>query len=90
MKLTAFKYTDNKGKITNRRVLVIQEPTDKLMGLDVSELSDEDVAVFAGQYNAAQERFIREIETLKDAFDVTHNLRQFMAIRIEDPVTEYL
>lgn len=90
MKLMSFSYTDAKGKKSSRQVLVISEPTDKLTAIDVSESTKEDVAEFAGLYNAALDAFHAEIEALKEQFDLKHNFRQFLANRIEDHVTERL
>lgn len=90
MKLTCFSYVDAKGKRSSRQVLVFSEPSDKVTGLDVTESTKEEIAEFAGLYNAALDSFYNELDVLKDQFDLKHNFRQFLASRIEDPVTEQL
>lgn len=86
MKYTEFTYTDAKGKITKRKVLVIQEPSNKLMGIDVSELSESDRKSFATGYDEIMQEFLDTLEVLKSEFDVTHNLRQFIDTNIKDRV----
>jgi hypothetical protein len=84
MKFAKFKYTDAKGKITNRRVLVVQEPSDKLQAFDVAELSEIEVAEFAEAYETAKQAFIAQIEVLKQEYDLKYNFRQFFANKIEN------
>lgn len=84
MKFAKFKYTDTKGKITNRQVLVIQEPSDKLLAFDVAELDEVEVAEFAEAYEAAKQAFVAQIEVLKQEYDLKHNFRQFIANKIEN------
>ncbi len=84
MKFAKFKYTDTKGKITNRQVLVVQEPSDKLLALDVADLSEQEVAEFADKYEAAKQAFVAEIEALKQQYDLKHSLRQFFVNKIEN------
>ena len=83
MKLAAFNYTDAKGKTKARRVLVVFEPSDKVKGIEVSELEDSDVVEFGQAYAAAQAAFYATIETLKAQYDVKHNFRQFFPEKIE-------
>lgn len=90
MKITSFSYTDAKGKRTNRQVLVVGEPSDKLSGLDVTELDDQSIKDFACLYDQALTRFQEEVQALKDEYDLKHSFRQFVAGRVEDPVTTYL
>jgi len=86
MKYTEFTYTDAKGKTTNRKVMVIQEPSNKLMGIEVGEMEPEDRVVFMAEYNKIFQQFIEAVNDLKDDFDVTHNLRQFIDTNIKDRV----
>lgn len=84
MKLAKFTYTDAKGKTTNRKLLVVAEPSNKFSGIDVSELSDDDTQEFAVAYKAAYDSFIAQLEALKDAWDVKHNYRQFIDNRMSN------
>lgn len=86
MKYTEFTYTDAKGKVTNRKVLVIQEPTNKLLGIEVSEIEPADRDAFAAEYDGLLQDFIDAVEDLKADFDLTHNLRQFIQTNIKDRV----
>ena len=83
MKLAAFNYTDAKGKTKARRVFIVSEPSDKLKGIDVSELETDDIVEFSTAYAAAQAAFYATIEALKDQYDVKHNFRQFFPNKIE-------
>lgn len=84
MKYTEFTYTDAKGKVTQRKVLVIQEPSNKLLGIEAGEMEPEDVVAFMAEYNKIHQQFIEAVNDLKDDFDVTHNLRQFIDVNIRD------
>lgn len=86
MKYTEFTYTDAKGKVTERKVLVIQEPSNKLMGIDVSELSESDRIDFAKGYDEIHQEFLKVVEVLKNNFDVKHNFRQFIDANIANRV----
>lgn len=84
MKFAKFKYTDTKGKITNRQVLIVQEPSDKLLAFDVAELNETEVEEFSEQYDAAKQAFIAQVEALKQQYDLKHSFRQFFANKIEN------
>lgn len=86
MKYTEFTYTDAKGKITERKVLVIREPSNKLTGIDVSELEPKERDAFAAEYDGLLQDFIDAVEELKSDFDLTHSLRQFTDTNIKDRV----
>ena len=55
MRFVKFQYTDLKNKVSNREVLVVQEPNTKLSGIDVTELEPEQQAAFAVQFEAIKE-----------------------------------
>lgn len=84
MKLVTFGYTDLKGKNSVRSVVAIGMPTNKLSGIDVGELSEEEVAEFYGKYQAIHEEFIQKAEALKEEFDLKHKYRQFLETGIKD------
>jgi hypothetical protein len=86
MKYTEFTYTDAKGKTTHREVLVIQEPSNKLMGIDVAELTQEERKEFSREYDEILADFVTALEMLKSDYDVKHNLRQFIETNIKDRV----
>jgi hypothetical protein len=88
MKLKTFVYTDLKGKISNRQVLVVQEPTTKLSGIDVTEQDDEAVVNFALAYEAARSTFLAQVESLQRQYDLTHRYRQFFEDKMDGVVTE--
>lgn len=90
MKLKTFVYEDLKGKITNRTVLVVQEPTTKLTGIDVTEQDDETIINFALAYEAARQAFLAEVSALETQYDLKHRFRQFFETKMDSVVTEDL
>lgn len=83
MKFAKFKYTDAKGKVTSREVLVVQEPSDKLQAFDVAELTLEEIAEFSTAYETAKQAFVAQIEALKQQYDLKHSFRQFFVNKME-------
>ena len=90
MKLATFKYTDLKGKESNRKVLLMGTPSNKYSGIDVSEYSDEDIAEFAVKYDKLHDKYIKDLDSLKESLDMVHNYRQFLEISVADMQTEVL
>lgn len=88
MKLKEFVYEDLKGKITNRKVLVIQEPTSKLSGIDVTEQDDETIVNFALAYETARQAFLAQVAALESQYDLRHRFRQFFETKMDGVVTE--
>lgn len=88
MKLKSFVYQDLKGKITNRTVLVVQEPTDKMSGIDVSEHDDETIVEFALAYEAAKQAFLAQVAALEKQYEMQHRYRQFFSDNMQEVVTE--
>ena len=77
MKIKTFNYLDLKGKQSVRTALVIQEPCEKIMAVDISELSEEDQVDFANQYKALRETFLSQVKALENSFELYYRLRQF-------------
>ena len=87
MKIAKFTYKDLKGKVTEREVLVVSEPTNKLSGIDIGELAAAEQQEFAEAYRQLLSTFVAEVDALKTAWDVKHNYRQFIADKMTN--TEY-
>ena len=87
MKIAKFTYQDLKGKVTEREVLVVSEPTNKVSGIDIGELAAAEQQEFAEAYQQLLNTFVAEVSALKAAWDVKHNYRQFLADRMTN--TEY-
>lgn len=82
MKFAAFKYTDAKGKITQRKLLVIDQPSNKLTGIDVTELEAEAAQQLAREYDRLLDNFRQSVLELQVDFDVRNNFRQFLQERM--------
>lgn len=78
MKIATFTYTDAKGKITERTVLVTGMPSDKLRGIDLGELTPEEQVDFGNKYNELHDKYLQSLHELQQDFDLTHNYRQFI------------
>jgi hypothetical protein len=88
MKLQSFVYKDLKGKVSNRQVLVVQEPSDKVMGIDVTEADDETVVNFALAYEALRSSFLAEVSALQRSYDLQHRYRTFFLSSMDEVVLE--
>lgn len=90
MKLKEFTYKDRNGKITNRTVLVVQEPSEKMSAIDVSDQTDETIVNFALAYETARKTFLAQVQTLEKEFDLKHRFRQFFPDEMNNVVAEEL
>lgn len=88
MKIAQFQYTDLKGKTSQKQVLVIQEPTDKLSGIDISELSTEAQAVFAAQYSELFDEFKEKVLALQKSHDLHFRYRNYIPEKMSNLETE--
>ena len=84
MKFAAFKYTDTKGKISQRKLLVLDQPSNKLTGIDVTELEAPQAQQLAREYDRLLDAFRQSVVELYADFDVEHNFRQFLQAKIEN------
>lgn len=82
MKIAKFTYQDLKGKVTEREVLVVSEPTNKISGIDLSELESDEQQEFAEAYAAIMAAARSELQALAVAWDLKYNYRQFFADKI--------
>ena len=90
MKLVEFTYTKTGGDVRNRAVIVTQEPTKLLSGIDVSALPEADFALFTQEMSALKNRQHQEIMDLMEKHDLKHNFRQFTPEKMSNVQSEWV
>ena len=90
MKLTEFTYTKRNGDVSQRAVLVSQEPNKFLQGVDVSELDNEDLGELITKLRALEDRVQAERAVLMAEYDLTYSFRQFDPELISDQTVEWV
>lgn len=90
MKLTEFTYTKKNGDVSNRAVIVVQEPNRFLQGIDVSELDNDDLAQVVTKLRAIEDRVQAERASLMADYDLTYSFRQFDPELISDQTVEWV
>jgi methionine synthase I (cobalamin-dependent) len=88
MKLINFKYIDIKGKETERDLAVLHNPSDKYVGYDVGELTDEEVVQFAVEYDKLHSEFQEKIAGLVEKYDMRYKFRTFLEKSMSGIVSE--
>lgn len=88
MKFAKFKYTDAKGKATEREVLVLVEASPNMLAIDLSHLTNEDQAEFWAVVEILTDEYRKNFEKVKEEFDLKYSIRSFAAERITDRVDE--
>lgn len=73
----SFKYTDAKGRVSDRVLVAHIMPSTQLTGTDISELDEEQRGLFIAEANAAKDRFAKEMQTIIDKYDLNYKYRQF-------------
>ena len=77
MKFMQFMYTKSPGDQSERAVLVTQEPTQLVAGIDVSELPETEFEAFTREMRELKNRQHEEMMLLVAKHDLKHNYRQF-------------
>lgn len=90
MKLADFDYTDLKGKQSHRKILITGTPSNKYSGLDVTECNDEEIALFAVEYEKIHNKFLSELDVLQRNSDMKYKYRQFLEPNINNLSTEII
>lgn len=90
MKLTEFTYTKRSGDVSQRAVLVTQEPNKFLQGIDVSELDNEDLGELITKLRALEDRYAAERAALVADYDLTYSFRQFDPELVSSQTVEWV
>lgn len=90
MKLIEFTYTKANGDVSDRAVVVTQEPTHLLSGIDVSELPEFEFATFIQEMRELKNRQHQEMMDLMTKHDLKHNFRQFSQEKMTNVQSEWV
>ena len=84
----SFKYTDAKGKVTDRVLMAHLIPTNMYSGTDITELDEEQRGLFIAEVDAAKTRFAEEMQAIIDKHDLKYKYRQFKSEKMTDITKE--
>jgi hypothetical protein len=90
MKLVEFQYVKQNGDTSNRAVIVTGEPQQNLSGIDVTQMPQDDFAVFIDEYRQIKNRQHTEILELMTKHDLKHNFRQFIPAKMQITETTWV
>jgi len=86
--MLSFTYTKEDGKTSDRVVAVINEPTDKYFGIDISELSEAEQGEFYAKFSTIMDNKAEALGRLMYDYDVRRNFRSFSPSRMANIVKE--
>ncbi len=90
MKIMEFTYTKANGTESERAVMVTNQPTEHVEGIDLSELDTESQVDFVEAYNKLFDEFRQQQLNLMSQFDLEHNFRRFAAGQMTNIKVEYV
>lgn len=77
MKTIEFTYTKDNGDESQRTIVEVTKPTPNIGGYDISEMSSEDYAFFAVEYNALMDMHKEALVSLLNKYDLNHSYKMF-------------
>lgn len=84
----SFKYTDAKGKVTDRVLMAHVLPSTMYAGTDITELDEEQRGLFIAEVDEAKDRFAKEMQAIIDKHDLNYKYRQFRSEKMTDITKE--
>jgi hypothetical protein len=81
-----FTYTDVKGKVSDRMVAVLSNPSDKVFAVDLSELDEDAADAFSSALAAELDRHKDKVAELMAKHDLKFKLRQFFPEKMSDVI----
>jgi hypothetical protein len=86
--MISFTYTKDDGKTSDRVLAVMNEPTDKYFGIDISELSEAEQGEFSAKFSTIMDDKAEAIWQLMNEYDVRRKFRSFIPSRMANIVKE--
>lgn len=90
VQIKTFDYTKASGEVSQRDVLVLQEPGNMMQGIDISELNQEDQAAYAVYMSRLHDDYLDKIAALNKEYDVINRYRKFDPLKMTNVSEEYI
>lgn len=90
MKLVEFTYKKASGDISERAVIEVQQPSKHFEGIDVSDLTQGEFAVFVEAYRKLKNSHHEATMELLTKYDLKHNYRRFIPENMTDVIAEHI
>jgi len=90
MKLVEFIYTKDVGEVSKRAVIEVITPSKFIEGWDITNLDEENAAVFMQQMSELRRVQYEQTMSLITEFDLKHSYRRFKPENMSDVKVEYV
>jgi hypothetical protein len=90
MKLLEFNYTKADGSVSDRAVIELVSPTQFVEGIDVSQMPEDEFALFANEMRNLKNAQHEATMALLAKHDLKHNYRRFSPDKMSNLNTEYV
>lgn len=90
MQIKSFTYTKANNEVSHRDVLVMQEPSNMLLAVDISELSQERQAEYAVYMSKIHDEYLTKIAELNKEYDMLNRIRKFDPLKMTNVESEHV
>jgi len=90
MKLVEFTYTKSDSSTSTRAVIELVQPTKFFEGIDVSHMTNDELAEFCSEYSTLKQEQHLATNNLLQKFDLKHNYRRFIPEQMTSVQTDYV
>lgn len=84
MQIKSFTYTKKDGSQSKRVAMITRGPSNMFMGVDLSELTEQEAREYAETYSVLLDNFMEQVAELDVAFDTKNRIRQFDPLKMTD------
>ncbi len=88
MIIHTFKYTKSDGSESKRTLATMQMPSKFYQGVDISELSTEDQALYITEFDHIKNEYLKQVAAVNKKYDLDHRYRQFDPNKMTELVQE--
>lgn len=90
MKLVEFTYTKTNGDQSERAVIELQQPSKHFEGIDVSDLPEQEFALFTQEFRELKNTQHEATMALLAKHDLKHNYRRFLPEQMANVTSEHI
>lgn len=72
MKIAKFTYAKTAQDVSERKLAVVVEPSIYYEGVELTKLTDAEIASYAKRINAAKTKYLEEVANINSLFDLSY------------------